>query len=100
MEIFTSPAYTIAGSALIGGSVGVLFFLGLKYTLDKLPGFKRPGVVSRISFFSRTALAAGGAVSSGMTGGFGGLIAFTAGFLAAKMVIVSLVRTRKKGRTG
>ena len=99
MEIFTTPAYTIAGSALIGGGVGTLFFLGLKYTLDKLPASKRPGLLSMMSFFSRAAFAAGGAVVSGRMGGFGGLIAFTVGFLSAKAVIIGIARA-KKGRTG
>lgn len=99
MEIFTTQAYTIAGSVFIGGGVGALFFLGLKYTLDKLPGAKRPGLVSMVSFFSRTALAAGGAVASGLLGGLGGLIGFTAGFLTAKAVIIGIARA-KKGRTG
>ena len=99
MEIFNSPAYSIAGSALIGGGVGALFFLGLKYTLDKLPTSKRPGLLSMVSFFSRAAVAAGGAVVSGLISGFGGLIAFTSGFLLAKAVIIGIART-KKGRTG
>jgi F1F0 ATPase subunit 2 len=97
MEIFSSPAYTIVGSALIGGGVGALFFLGLKLTLDKLPGAKRPGLISMVSFFARTALAAGGALISGHLGGFGGLIAFTAGFLMIKVVTLGIARTRRGG---
>jgi F1F0 ATPase subunit 2 len=99
MEIYTTQAYTIIGSALIGGGVGGLFFLGLRYTLDKLPTSKRPGLLSMLSFFSRTAFAAGGAVVSGLIGGFGGLIAFTSGFLLAKAVILGVARA-KKGKTG
>ncbi|MFW5747677.1 MAG: ATP synthase subunit I [bacterium] len=99
MEISTIQPYAILGSALIGGGVGALFFLGLKYTLDKLPTSKRPGLLSMLSFFSRTAFAAGGAAASGFIGGFGGLIAFTSGFILAKAVILGVARS-KKGRTG
>lgn len=94
MEIHSNLA--LAASVLIGGAAGGIFFFGLRATLSRLPRAKHPALITIFSFLGRAAAGAGGAYLSARLTGFPGLIAFTGGFLAVKVITLSIYRSRNR----
>lgn len=75
-----------------GGTLGGLYFRGLRLTIDRLPASRRPGTLLLASFVVRAAaaLALFGLVA-GLAQGHG-LVAALLGFVAARGVMVRRAR--------
>lgn len=79
---------------LAGGSLGIFYFAGLWWTVQKLPSSKSPALLSLGSFVVRTAVVLTG-FHFIMGGQWERLLACLAGFMTARVV---LIRGLKPGR--
>jgi F1F0 ATPase subunit 2 len=75
-----------AFALLAGISIGVLFFAGLWWTVQKSVSSRQPGVLFAGSFLLRTALALSGFYFVG-SGSFSRLAACLAGFIVGRMLV-------------
>jgi len=83
----TSDLMALALALAAGGALGVFYFGGLWFTIQRLPGAERPGLIALISFMLRTAIAIGALV---LVAGesWQRLLAAMVGFFVARMVLV------------
>lgn len=90
----TSDLMILALAFAAGGALGVFYFGGLWFTIQRLPGAERPGLIALISFLLRTVIAIGAlALVAGES--WQRLLAAVVGFFIARMVLV-----RRLGRVG
>ncbi|MFH1484515.1 MAG: ATP synthase subunit I [Chloroflexota bacterium] len=82
--------------ALIGGlGLGILFFGGLRFTVEQLPVARRPGLLIAGSFAARTLVTLAGFFL--LTGGqWARLFVCVLGFLVAKAIVVCCLQPRAK----
>lgn len=81
----------IARSFALGMALGAFYFLGLWFTVSRLPSFRRPVLFVAASFLLRLSLAVGGFLLI-MDGRLDRLFAALIGFLVVRFVCVRLAR--------
>ncbi len=83
--------------ACIGGiGIGLFYFGGLWWTVQRLPEFQRPAVWILGSFLVRTVVSLGGFYLI-MGGQWQRLLAALVGFMAARLVLVKRLKTVPTG---
>lgn len=89
----TIPLLHLLLAFVVGVGIGTFYFSGLMWTLTNLPGAKRPGLWLTISFWVRAGIAVTGFYSI-MAEDWKRLLVSLAGFMTARLLIVSLVRLK------
>ncbi|RPH67691.1 MAG: hypothetical protein EHM83_00835 [Burkholderiales bacterium] len=77
---------------VVGFVVGIVFFAGLRLTIDRLPAARHPGALMLVSLLARMTLAVMALVALSRWGGWAGLLAGAAGLLAARTLLVRRAR--------
>lgn len=93
-----TTALLLAASALWGLALGGAYFAALGWTVRRLPGARRPGLLLLASFLVRSGLLLAG-LAVVLDGRWERAAAFLAGFLAARTLALRRSAVRP-GRTG
>jgi len=86
------PILTLAGGIV----AGVVFFGGLYFTTLRMGVARHPAALMLASFLARMAVVAIGAWLAGTAGSYTGLLAYVAGLIGVRAVIVATVRRRER----
>lgn len=94
IESGAMPAWSAALVGIAAGLViGIVFFGGLRLTLERLAGARRPAVLILASFVVRIGLAVAVLVALARWTGWAGLVAGAAGMLAVRSLLVRHARS-------
>ena len=89
---------TLVPSA-VGIGAGLLYFLGLAFTLKALPRSRRPALLTALSFLARTAVTALGLYLLARGGVWQNVINGLAGFLLVRMMLTRRVPAGQDGES-
>jgi F1F0 ATPase subunit 2 len=81
---------------VIGTAIGIFYFMGLWWTIQKLPETRRPGLWMMSSYFIRTAVTIF-AFYLVMGGHWQRLLVSLVGFVTIRMVLVRRMKPNKAG---
>lgn len=88
LAIVTGLLFGFAG----GAGIGWLFLTGLRLTVERLPGARRPGLVLIASVLVRMAIAVVGFLMLAQLLGWPGLAGAVAGFIVVRTLLVRRAR--------
>lgn len=80
----------IALSFLMGGAIGLFFFVGLWITIRQMPGRRHPFLLAAISFVVRTLVVLALFYYLAVTARFEAILSALAGFIVMRIVILQL----------
>lgn len=88
----TEPWIAVPVGLVAGLALGVVFFGGLRWTVERLVDTRRPALVAVGSFALRLAATAGGITALAVAGGWIPVVAAVAGMLAVRTVLIARAR--------